>query len=349
MLKAFRIKRKDGQTLVGAHTKDVLIFLFFVFISAIFWFIQRLEEEFSKEVIVPVKLINVPEGVIITTDVPHEIRATLHAKGAEILPYLLFNKQVDTLFVNFRLFDCSEETGRATLVPNQVQRYIKDLIPSNANIISFAPDTISFHYNRGVYRRLPVMAMGVLTAQEQYSITGTHLYPDSVDVYAPSQVLDTLQAVYTQKFTLEGLVKTSDHSVAITQPRGIRTFPDSVTLRAEVDIMTRQRVEVPIVGVNFPAEKTLRTFPSTVVLTYLAPAGQQKNINTSEFTVIVAYADLINNQTNRCRPRVNNTPSGVTGVLIDPIEVDYLLENVQTEPAEPTTPPAAKKKRTGKR
>ncbi|MCQ2197671.1 MAG: YbbR-like domain-containing protein [Bacteroidaceae bacterium] len=337
---------RKKKRFLGKRTKDILIFLFFVLICTVFWFVRELEETFSMEVIVPVRLNDVPEGVIITTDVPEELKLTIHDKGVELVPLMMHN-HTDTLEISFKSYDNHEPTGHGVLLLSQLQASLKRLIPSTSAISNMSPDTVYFYYNRGVHRRLPVRTLGVVEAEPQYCISEQHFTPDSVDIYAPASILDTMKAAYTERLNLTGLSKSSSHKVRLRTRRGMRIFPDSVTLSTEVDILTRQTVEVPITGVNFPADKTLRTFPSTVKITYLVAERKAHSIDPSNFVVVVTYADLIEHDESRCRPRLTNVPEGVSGALVDPIEVDYLLENVVTEEPDAKTKkkPTKRKKR----
>lgn len=315
---------------IGNRTKDILRFLFFVLMCSIFWFVQELEETISTEVVVPVKLENVPKGIIITTDVPKQLRISVRDKVVELLP-LIFNKGTDTLRINFAEYDNNEPTGHGVLLLSQLSGSIRQLLPNTTNIASMTPDTVYFYYNRGLHRRFPIRLNGTLQAKSQYCISDYSFIPDSVDVYAPKAMLDTMRAVYTKQLNQTDISKSFQLTVATKTQRGMKVFPDSVTLNANVDIMTRQSVEVPVIGTNFPADKALRTFPSTVRVSYLAPAGQSKKYNAEDFVVTITYAELIERQSSsRCQPHLNNAPEDIHGILIDPIEVDYLIENIES-------------------
>lgn len=51
-------------------------------------------------------------------------------------------------------------------------------------------------------------------------------------------------------------------------------MPGAVDLTLPVDIYTEKTVEVPLHGVNFPADKVLRTFPSKVQITFKIGLGE---------------------------------------------------------------------------
>lgn len=341
--KAKELKKKLQGVLMGKRTKDTFIFLFFVLICTIFWFVRELEDSFSTEVVVPIQLTDVPQGVIITTDVPSELRLTIHDKGIELTP-LWLREKLDTLHISFRNYDNHETSGHVQLMLPQLQGALRRMLPAGATISSMSPDTVAFYYNRGIHRRLPVRMRGSVEASQQYCVTRTYFTPDSVDIYAPHAILDTMQAAYTERIQLTELNKSGILPIRMNTMRGMRVFPDSVKLHTEIDLLTRESIELPIQGINFPADKTLRTFPSSVKVSYLVPQREARNIDHTEFTVVITYAELLENETSRCRPHLTNTPKGVTGALIDPQEVDYLLESIITEEEVKNTQRKSKRK-----
>lgn len=336
-------KRNEQKHLVGNRTRDLFIFLFFVVVCSIFWIVQQLEENFTHEVTMPVVLTDVPEDLVVTTDIAPELKLTVRGKGVDLIPYLFFNKPTDTLRISVSTYAGKEQSGKTVLLSTQIQKLAKDLLPSQASVLALSPDTLSFYYNRGLPRRLPVRPYGLVSAQDQYSIIGYEFTPESVSVYAPQQVLDTMRAIYTEPLYLTELDKTQENEVRLQQKAGICARPEMVTMRTNVDILTGQSQEVPVVGINFPAEKTLRTFPSTVQVVYRVADSNASSVKAEDFTVVISYAELVDNTTNRCRPHINQMPEGVVGAHIDPIEVEYLIESIQSE--EPKPAKAAKQRR----
>ena len=64
---------KWGDSFFRRRGGDVLVFLFFLVVSAGFWLLQTLDETFEMEVVVPVELIDVPEEVVVTTPLPEAL------------------------------------------------------------------------------------------------------------------------------------------------------------------------------------------------------------------------------------------------------------------------------------
>ena len=72
--------------------RQFLTFLFFLGLSASFWFLLALDREYEFEVEVPLQLTNVPKNVIITTDPPKSVKLTLKGKGSDMLVYRYLKK-----------------------------------------------------------------------------------------------------------------------------------------------------------------------------------------------------------------------------------------------------------------
>ena len=68
--------------------KEFLIFLFFLVLSTTYWLMSVLNETMEREIIVPVKLSNIPDNAIVLTDETVPLRVTIRDKGYTIAAYL---------------------------------------------------------------------------------------------------------------------------------------------------------------------------------------------------------------------------------------------------------------------
>ena len=60
---------------------DILVFVFFLFLSFVLWFLNSLEKEIETD-IVPVRYANIPKDRVLVEDLPS--RLTLYLKGRAI-------------------------------------------------------------------------------------------------------------------------------------------------------------------------------------------------------------------------------------------------------------------------
>lgn len=325
-----RIIIKIKDFLLGRKNREFLIFLFFFALSAVFWLLQTLNETFETEVVVPLKLNNVPSNLIITSDLPDELHVTVQDKGSILMKYL-YGQPLTPVTVDYKNYDFGGMAGRVQVQEAEVRRAIAAQLFSSTRIQSIKPDTLEFFYNRGLKKKVPVLISGVIEPAQQYYLRHVVAKPDSVVVFAPSSILDTLQAAYTQNFYQAGLVESKNLQIPVRPIRGAKFIPDVLDVQIDVDISTEKTVEVPIVGVNFPADKDLRTFPSKVKVTFKVGSKSYKSITADDFVLVISYEELINNESSKIPLHLKSIPEGVSSVRIHPSEVDYLLEQTSGE------------------
>ena len=84
-----KLFREVRKFLFSNLNKQFLIFLFFVFLSSIFWLIMTLNDTYEKEIKIPVRVNNIPKNVVLTSSSNDTIRVVVRDLGWTILSYLL--------------------------------------------------------------------------------------------------------------------------------------------------------------------------------------------------------------------------------------------------------------------
>ena len=75
--------------LLSNINKQLFTFLFFLMLSAIFWLILTLNENYEKELKIPVRIVNLPRNVMLTSASVDTVRATVNDKGWVLLNYMI--------------------------------------------------------------------------------------------------------------------------------------------------------------------------------------------------------------------------------------------------------------------
>lgn len=313
-------------SLLHSRGRDMLVFVFFLAISFGFWILQRLDDTFETDLMVPMELVGVPKGVLITSSLPKEITITVEDRGTNIFNYLFNSESISPIRIDFATYDSGALTGKASIPAADVQRLFLQQMASSLQVVRLRPGKFEFHYNRGLSRRLPVGFVGALETRKQNYLQDISLSPDSVLVYAPASILDTMRYAYTQRLEVSELSKTSTFNVDFTKSTGVMMVPETIKVTAHVDYYTEQSVKVPIIGLNFPADMSLKTFPAMVTVKYRVGASNAGLIHADNFVLAASYEELLANKHQKYRPQLRSTPLGVSHVRITPQEVDYLLE-----------------------
>lgn len=320
--------KKARNFLADSKSKEFLVFLFFLALSAGFWLMLTLDETFEVNVPVSLRLTNVPENTLIATELPSEVHATIRDKGSSIF-HIFKNQKLKPIEVNFSQYDNGLVSSRVYISSSDVLHAVQSQLDVSSRVLGIQPDTLSFFFNRGHKAYLPVRIVGQISAAQQYYLTNVKCSPDSIWVFAPRAVLDTLQAAYTQELDMKELKEESSRDVGFVRIRDTKYIPETVHIAASVDYYTDKTVEVPIVGLNFPADKRLKTFPSKVKVTFRVGSAQFRNFNEENFVLAPTYEELLENRSEKYLLHLRSIPDGVSNVRISPAEVEYLIEKIE--------------------
>ena len=321
--------RKIKDFLLSDKSREFLIFLFFFFIASGFWLLQTLNNDYETEFSIPVRLKGVPNNVVITSEPPSELHIRVKDKGTVLLNYML-GKSFFPITLDFS--DYKGTDNHVRIYSSQFEKRLLNQLNVSTKLLSVKPDTLEYIYSTGASKLVPVKLQGTVSAGRQYYISDTVCKPDSVLAYAPEGALDTITVAYTQKVKFEDISDTLRQQVPLLAPRGIKFVPASVEMFFPVDIYTEKTVEVPLRGVNFPAGKVLRAFPSKVSVTFQVGLSRFNKITESDFHINVSYEELLKlGSDKKYTVKLKSVPKGVNQIRINPEQVDFLIEQVSFE------------------
>lgn len=328
--KGKRVLRQGKDLLFGDKSHELLVFLFFLAVSFGFWMLQALNETFEHEVQVGLQLTDIPSDVVLIDSLPTTVSVTVRDRGLTLARHDISNIfRQSCADVSFQKFDTGGDDAEIAIFPYDMQRFLSKLFAPSTHIQSFRPDTLHFTYNRGRSRMLPVRTTGTVQASQQNYVQSIGLEPDSVRVFAPASVLDTMHAVYTEPFSMSELSAATRQHVRLRRQRLMKYDPDGVDVVVGIGYYTEKTVHVPVIGLNFPAEKRLRAFPAQVSVTFRVESGRYRQTTAEDFVLVTTYEDLLQNPENSKLPlNLKSIPEGVYDVRISPAEVDYLIEQV---------------------
>lgn len=304
--------------------REFLIFLFFLILSGTFWILLALNETYEREIKIPVRLVEIPKNVVLTSDTTTYVQVTVRDKGYSLLTYIYGNK-IQTINAKFTTY-AKKTGGTGVISSSELQKLIYAQLFSSSRIIGVKPDRYDFFYNYGSHKRLPVRLYGQVTPGQSYYLSKIILSPDSVDIFANKEILDSMKYVNTERLHLTNIIDTVIKYIPLRKIRGVKYVPEKIKLSAYPDVLTEEKVEVSITALNMPEGKKLRTFPSRVTVTFTIGASMFRSIHPDKFKVIADYNELIGNPSEKCNIYLRYIPENVRNARIDVNQVDYLIE-----------------------
>lgn len=290
-----------------------------------FWLFEALNETYDHEFAFPVELRNVPDNVVITTELPPALHVTLRDRGSVLYRYKYLRK-FKAVTIDYHTY--ANASGHVTIAANELLKQITPQLQAGTQVAGIKPESLEFYYNYGLRKRVPVILQQRIRTGKMYSLADTRLQTDSVTVYASEGQLDTITGAYTLPLAMTGLTDTTSVEAGFVTPPGVKFVPARVGVTFCIDRMIEKTVQVPVQQVNFPATKQLRTFPASVSVTFQVGMGMYRSVTQDNFVIVVNYEDLLKNKDNNCRLSLKSVPAGVSHVRISPQEVEYIIEDI---------------------
>ena len=309
--------------LLAKGSREFLIFLFFVFVSFCFWLLQVLNDDYENDYTMSLRMKRVPDNVVLTSDLPSNLKVTLKDRGTVLVNYS-WGHGLAPLDLDFEEY--ADKGNHVRIPAMSLVKKISAQLNQSTKLLSIKPDTLEFIYTKGAAKVVPVRMQGTITPERQYYVSDTIFSPDSVKVYAPKAILDTISGAYTQPLNLEGVSDMVNQGLAFVPVKGVRFIPDSVDMALKVDVFAEKTVDVPVMGINFPHDKVLRTFPSKVKVTFQIGLSRFMEVGPEDFLVVVDYNDLQNEDGDKCTLQLKEMPKGVNHVRVNPKEMEYIIE-----------------------
>jgi len=303
--------------------KQLLIFVFFIFLSAIFWLMLTLNETYEKELKVPVRIVNIPKKVVLTSAAVDTLRLTIRDKGWVLLSYMYGEKKPE-LSINYKNYD--RGNGGGIVSHADIKRLAQQHLASSSSVTAVKPEKLEFFYNNGERKRVPVQWRGRVIPEQLYYISRVLYSNDSVDVYASREKLDSIQYVFSEPLEYSGFRDTLKIDCKLTHQPDVKLVPEQISITFLTDVLTEERINVPIQCVNLPKGKILRTFPARIIVNFVAGIGQIKQLKPEDFTVVADYLEIEKKPAEKCNIYLRHVPQGVSRASLSTKQVDYLIE-----------------------
>ena len=310
--------------LFSSVNREFLIFLFFLGLSGTFWLLMTLNETYEEELAIPVRLDDVPNNVVVTQSCSDTVYVTVRDKGFTLVTYLYTNRIIPIL-IDFDSY-ADKGDGKGVVPLSDLQKMISQRLSGSSKITSIKSHSLPFFFNYGQSKRVPVRLAGDVNPGKSYYISRIKFWPSTVTIYANKALLDSVKYVYTHALYLNNVEDTVMRRVPLRPINGVKMVPSVVKIGLYVDILTEESVEVPIVAVNMPEGKVLRTFPSKVNVKFTVGSSLFRNVKPEQFMVVVDYNDILAHPSDKCILRLRQHSRDVTMARLEMKQVDYLIE-----------------------
>lgn len=298
---------------------NVMMFLIFVAIAAVFWFILALNDSVTETFQVRLNIQNVPDSVTFITDPPADIHVTLRDKGTNILRSGVVKHP--TVNLNFR--DYARDGIFRLSAADMTAELKADLGVSQ--ITAASVDSLRLYYTTQPGKRVPVVVQSDVSASSGNIISGVPVsLTRFVNVYSYRDETDTVHQVYTQKLVKKELSQTSVFDVRLKPIPGVKIVPSQVKVRVSVEPLVHKESYVEVDVENLPAGASLLLFPNRVPVSFYVPMSRFNN-EKIPLHVAVDYNDTRLTSGSKIPVKIRDHGPGLVNVELKTDSVEYTL------------------------
>lgn len=314
--------------------QKTIIFVVCLVFSFIFWLTINLSRE--SEAIVPIEfhVTNIPTDLIFTGQSDSTFLFTVQSTGIRLITsrFLRRTKKLETDFGNLQqvkrdgerlfFFTSSQAETRFSLLSD---------IPRSA--LEALPDTIFFKVEDAFFKRVPVKLVKDISLQPGFKLYDVPaITPDSVDVYGPAELADSIRFFNTSMLTATRVDQNISRNLKIENPwknQQVNISVDEVEVFISVEEFTEATVEIPLHvdcnGLNnISAYGELMLFPDKVTVFYLVALKDDNKIIADMFRAYVSCPDTIATPGQRLAVEIREKPTLIDLIRVRPQEVEYI-------------------------
>ena len=303
-----------------------MLYLLFVALSALLWFLNKLNHEYTIEVARTVLLDNTPFGLRVVDAEHNNVTYRIKGHGYALMSYRGW-AYTSPIHINYRdslrRFSSFHLNG-ATLSRQDLSNLLSRHLPPDLQLIDVVSDSLSVQFGWQSEKRLPLRAKVTYTLADQCMLVKPiELSRDSIDVIGTEDRLDSLVAIETVPTHLGMLSTSVTTTLPLDLPVGVSASQKAVDVFLTVEQYTEKTLRVPIMVQNDTDSLHLKLVPTTVDVVCNIPVSYYDSLNTHSLRFWTQLDTL--QQFSRLQVQFDPLPYYVRNLRFHPMYVGYYV------------------------
>lgn len=300
---------------------NVMLFLVFVGISAMFWLILALNDSAQDNFAVRIHVSNVPDSVTFISDMPEKFHVGVRDKGTSLWRSAVMKKP--TVNINFNEYASG---GVLRYSRNDFLSAVKSIFGNSSQITSISIDSLRLYYTDNKGKRVPVEIRSKIYPSLGSTLEGhIKVTPSSVLVYGSRDVLDTIYKAVTEVVELKDISETTTIDVNLEKIKNARIIPSTVQVRVPIEPLVKKHALVTLTAVNVPEGENLLLFPSKVPVEYYVAMSRLEDDDDASIELQVDYQDIRKSSGGKLHVEVMKYPERLLNLSLKSDSVEYAI------------------------
>jgi len=305
--------------------KDTLSFFISLLVAFVLWLLIKLSGEFQTEQRIGLHFTYFPIDKVLVNKPDSAVTVRINNTGFDMLGQWLFNrnKSIEIPFSRARFANNKQGIQTYYILTSGLQQNMEELYNTTEQIVSIRPDSILFKFEPLASRKVkvkPLLNLSLGPRFKQYQ--AMQISPDSLLIYGPPSLLDTLQFVQTEPLILNNLNKKTDTAVQVWFPNTkLHSQQQKVRILLDIQEYTEGKIKLPIYLEEIGGSR-FKLFPPEATVTYQVALKDYKRINANGFLLQAIPDSTIS---GRLVLKLSAQPKNVIVSNIQPATAEYIL------------------------
>ena len=257
-----------------------------VLVATVLWLIVVMQKDYTYQVSVPINLVRIAEGKVLSKAIPKTARMEFVGKGASIMGMLFYN-------VNLNL-ELPEIDKTTTIELKDYLHYLDLPVTFGLEIGEIIePRVIDLEIDDLAISKKPVLLSGSVGTADGYMLMAYQLVPDTAEISGPKSIVRQQDYIFTT--LMEYVNKKSNFTalIPLQNPKpGITIInPGEIEVIFDIQrIIERIVYDIPIQVTNVPASYSVEAVPNKLSLRIKGGESLVAQITPEDFKAEIDFA-----------------------------------------------------------
>ncbi|MFA5850639.1 MAG: hypothetical protein WC833_12260 [Bacteroidales bacterium] len=301
--------------------RQVLLFLFCLFLAFIIWSIHKLSADYSAYLTYRVHISTNLQGRASDALSNNLLTIKGRSSGFYILQqrYLKGDESI-YIQVNRRLLKAnSSSSDEYFLLSSDIRDKLGESFGENLAIENFSVDTLFFNFPRQVNKKVTIASKYSASYKSQHMATGKIKFnPDVITIYGDYSLIEKIDSIFTIPQRFQNLEESINGVVDLEEIPEIRLSQKEVYYSLEVERYIEKSIIVRAKVINTPEDKEVSLFPEEVKMTYRVPLSYSQKMESEKFVTIIDYHEVMNSINSFVEPKLSERPTEILSLDFEP-------------------------------
>lgn len=262
-------------------------------------------------------------------EIPSELTLNVSGQGYSLLREIFSARQhqlvLKVLSLNFSTIPT--DSNKSFVLTKTMKEFLQRQMGPEISLNYITPDTLLYNFSTIIRKKVPVEPNIDIEFNRQYMLGSKFIVqPDSIIVSGPKVLIDTISKVQTEYRNFDKTDKSFSTELKLIPYSGVYFVRKKVILTVPVEKYTESFVMVPIKVLNIPDSMTMKTFPSSIKVSFIISLRNYNKVNVRQFRAIVDYKEIYLSINNKLKVSLERQPVFVKSISFHPKNVDYIIE-----------------------